>query len=577
MVPRITHIVYLFISMIFLKTAFAEPGEVKQVPDYKKVDQMVNTALKSRNPSIAVCAFGMYLEKGMDPGSKLTAETIIKFSKKKGFYHKASALASFYDIEKMIPNLLEYNNGEFAAQLLATKAYHNIMFQTGGDIRDQPDENGEVKKKDSRIRLKVLKEPQEVSLKIPEQLFNSRSQKTQYLAILAASYSMQKEYEEIITKIPVKNGEIAAAKILFKIMTGGAVPDAEVKAAFVKCKKSTGRPLEGPVTALSEVDMAVPAMATLCEALGRTKDKKYLAIIHQASLVRDERIKVDAVRAIRKIANESSIPYLIKILYDCEWPTLIEVCLALGENPHKAAIAPLIKRFSRETGRFRLDVNYALASICGERHGYTADEWIKWWAKNKNTFTVDRAKSQSFRESTRLQDVGVRPTGLFYSIQLYSDRCCFSVDYSLSMRGEKIESLKENMETTLSGLDKHVMYNISEFGGDVNLMYDKALTNNLKKALKYVNDSRLTVYTRTMDSMERSMLIPEVDTVYFLSDGGPCRGQIEDWLTIQKMLRLMNRYRHIAFSTINFKAGSGNATRMADVASQNYGHFEEIK
>ena len=39
----------------------------------------------------------------------------------------------------------------------------------------------------------------------------------------------------------------------------------------------------------------------------------------------------------------------------------------------------------------------------------------------------------------------------------------------------------------------------------------------------------------------------------------------------------MNRYRHIAYSTICFKAGAGNAQEMKRLADYNYGHTENIE
>ena len=308
--------------------------------------------------------------------------------------------------------------------------------------------------------------------------------------------------------------------------------------------------------------MNVPAMATLMEALGRTKNAQYLPLIHKAMFMKDERIKIDAIRALRKIGDISSVPYLIKMLDKSEWTSLIEVCLALGEMPHKSAIVPLIKRFAKETGRFRLDVNYALSSIAGARKGYKPEEWVAWYKKEGKAFQVDAAKTKSYREKTRLQDVGVPVLGGFYNIYIYSDRCAFVVDYSKSMQGEKIESLKYNLKDTISGLKSNVLWNILDFGGDVNVLYDGTLIDDKKKSHAYVDEMPLTGGTRSMDAIDQGMVVSsDVDTIYFLSDGAPIRGQIDDWDTIHKLIKLQNRYRHVAISAICFKAGKSNAIK----------------
>ena len=80
-----------------------------------------------------------------------------------------------------------------------------------------------------------------------------------------------------------------------------------------------------------------------------------------------------------------------------------------------------------------------------------------------------------------------------------------------------------------------------------------------------------------MDAIERGVMLPSVDTIYFLSDGAPVRGQRKSWGLIQQLIRFNGRYRHVAMSTICFKAGKGNADSMAQVANENFGHTEEIE
>lgn len=94
----------IFLSFVFAPfLLFGERGEGKQIPK-DDVKQMAEVAVKSKNPSVASCSYGMYFEKGADMSSKLTIEIIKGFAKKKGFFHKAAAIASFYDIERQCQN-----------------------------------------------------------------------------------------------------------------------------------------------------------------------------------------------------------------------------------------------------------------------------------------------------------------------------------------------------------------------------------------------------------------------------------------------------------------------------------------
>ena len=589
---------YRMIVLLFLLPAmsiYAGRGEAKLIPKDGETEKAGEIAIKSRNPSVAICAFGMFMESNSDMGSDNTVKVLTKFASKKGYFHKAVGLTAFSDIEPLIPKIKDYKDGELAAYIVAAKAYHNLMYENI-DMRPTPidegmaelDDNKKKKgnknkknknkknKKGGKGMPKNVGAPTEMKITIPDELFKSRSKTTQYLAILAASYSMQKGYADQVKAVRDSTGEIAAAKILFKVMTGDALTDAEVKAAFGKSQR-VNKPIVGDSTYLSQGDMNVPALATLCEALGRTKDKKYLGIIHKALDQKDERVRVDAVRAIRKIADKSSHPYLYKAMQKCQWPMLIEICHFLGEVPVKESIPHLIKRFEAETGRFRLDVNYALCSIRGQKGFYKPDQWVAWWKKESKTFKVDLTKTIEFRAKVRLQDAGAIALGGFYSLSIYSDSCCFVVDYSASMKGDKIVNLKENMTETVGGLKDYVQFNICDFGGDVALLYEGTLIDDKKKALKYIEQSPMTVGTRSMDAIDTGVMLPAVDTIYFLSDGAPIRGQRKSWSLIQQLIRFNGRYRHVAMSTICFKAGKSNASSMAQVANENFGHTEEIE
>lgn len=572
----------LILLMFSVSPLFAEKGEGKEIPKKDAgPEEYAKVALSSRNPSVAICCFGILMENNKDMGSELTAETVIKFSKRRGLFHKAVGITSFFDIEPLIPNIKGYKEGFLAASILAAKAYQNLMYENidmRGSMVDsamEEDMKGKKKKKKKKS-MKNVGAPVELKLTIPEELFKSKDKATQYLAILAAAYSMQKEYADKVKAVRTTNGEIASAKILYQVMIGETPVDKDVKAAYEKSLRIE-KPLSGTPVYLSEIDMNVPAFATLCEALGRTANKKYLGVIHKALESKDERVRIDAVRALRKIGDKTSLPYLYKAMQKCEWTQLIEICHFLGENPVKESIPHLINRFKNETGRFRLDVNYALSSIRGKKEFYKVEQWEEWWKANAKDFKVDLTKTIEFRSQVRLQDAGAVALGGFYSISIYSDRCCFVVDYSLSMKDDKIKSLKENMNETVENLRDYVEFNICDFGGDVNLLYDGTLIDDKRKALKYIDSAPLTGGTRSMDAIERGMMIPSVDTIYFLSDGAPFRSEFNKWPLIHRLIRLMNRYRYIAISSICFKAGKANAESMAQMSNESYGHTEEIE
>lgn len=572
-------ILKILILSIFLGVSLK--ADLSDLKNLKTPEQLSEKILKSRDEAEIICAYGMLLDRNPVMSSDLMKKTFTKIVKKKDLRSHIIALTSFYEADGLILNILDVENGELAAEVLATRAFHNILYENA-DIRfinlEGSDDKKRIntQKKLQRKRDKKVQPPTEFKLLIPQELFESRSEKTLYLSILAAAYSKQPVYAEKIGQIKDSGGKIMAAKALFSVMTGQEIKDSFVKQAFLKSRQ-TQKPLSGTPSSLSEVNMDIPAMATLVDALGRTKDPKYLGIIHLALKMKDERIRIEALRALRKIPyNKTSLPVVYGMLKDSEWTVLIEICNYLGEFPNKASIPHLINRFKNENGRFRLDVCYALSSIAGQNHGNKVEDWENWWKNAGNEFEVNGEKTLNYRQKVRVQDVGVKSRGMFYEIGIYSDRCSFVLDYSASMKGNRIESLQENMLQTLNGLSDYVQFNICDFGGVVNFLYEDALTDNKKRAEKYIMKAQLTWGTRTMDAIATTMLLPELDTIYFLSDGAPCLGRIEKWGMIHSLIRLMNRYRHIAISTICFDPSENDQAASETMADENYGHHESI-
>jgi len=252
----------------------------------------------------------------------------------------------------------------------------------------------------------------------------------------------------------------------------------------------------------------------------------------------------------------------------------VEVCQALSLLPDKRVGPALIQRLEQEKGRMRLDLVHALSCITGEQHAETAEGWKDWWVKNQATFEVDPAASETFRKKTRVQDVNVPGNGFFYGLTIYSDRFCYVVDSSASMKGDRIESLRESMLASLEGLKEHVMFNIVNFGGEVVILYPGAMTDDRRDGKRHIEEMDLSWGTRTMDAMEQACLIPGMDTIYFLSDGAPVRGQTQVWHEISKVLRVINRYRPVAVFMVGFEPSAGNRAAMDGISNEHYGREE---
>jgi uncharacterized protein YegL len=274
------------------------------------------------------------------------------------------------------------------------------------------------------------------------------------------------------------------------------------------------------------------------------------------------------------VGSEKSLSLLLeKVAADTPWPVLVPLLSAVGRIPAKESLPVLIGRLKSENGRLRLDLNYALASITGAQHGKTADEWQTWWQANAPTFRVDRARTAQFREQHAVQDMQVPALGSFYNLDIVSSRVVFVVDTSMSMRGDKISSLKTHLGSTLSMLHSAVQFNVVDFGGLIGLMKPHGLVapHEIRIALERVEQLTLSGGTRAYDAMELATALPGMDTMILLTDGAPVAGKFDAWPRLIAAVGILHRYWPVAIWCLEFSARGANHAAMTELSGRNWG------
>ncbi len=548
--------------------------------------EAMDLAVKSKSESVSWAAFGAYLRQETDLTSDAAVRNMERFAKRKGCFFKCAQLVSlrqdWQDAADALAKEKDAASTSLAAAIYATAALGDYLsaekadrcgpIPGGGKGGKGGKAKGKAKGKGGK-RSKALPPPVTT---VAQELFASRDPQTRRWAIMAAAYANDKTAAEAI-RASAKNVRGLDPATVFYFARQGDVPDDRALVDFIKRPQRGFKAMKSPEPSLSRYGLEIPDMCLICEALGELKQERYVPILHQMLGHADVRVQCDAARAIRKVASPTSIPVLIKAVPTCSWPVLTTVCDTLGANPDKQAMVPLIQRLAKEKGRMRLDIVHALSSITGEQHGQTAEEWKTWWGKNGAEFEVDPKAAAAFRKKTLVQNIRVPGNGFFYGLTIFSDRFCYVVDTSASMRGGRIESLRDNMTGSIKMLKDHVMYNIVDFGGDVCVMYPKSLTDDKRMGVQRVEYMPLTFATRSYDAMERACFLPGLDTIYFLSDGAPVRGQTDSWLHIMRGLTIINRYRPIAVFGIDFNPSASNKKMMERMVLENYGLQESVE
>ena len=559
-------------------------------------------ALKEKSDDVAASAFGWFLR--LSGADSKSLDTAVRFGRRTGMRDRAALMLTFNrgarraGSHAKLAALAERSDAdsqEIAAATLATLYCHryvsdpSLYVSARNDLKTfapSVDDAEATQKKKPQAKRKA---PVKNLPAITEALFSARDTDTADLAIIAAAFSGDVKYRELVRATGGRSARSAGARLLYDARLKASLEDAQVaqlfKAAFaskgarrvLSSRKKTQRP--------SLFDPLLPGGCLACMGLGELGKPEYLPMLVQALSAEDFRVQVDAVRAIRRVgADGAALATMSKLIVDCPWPVLVELCAAVGEVPDKRLIPALIVRLEKELGRLRLDLVHALSAIAGEQKGQTAAEWKTWWVANQAGFEVDVAASEAYRKTTRVQDVTIPGRGYFYGLPIYSDRLVFVVDTSASMRGDRIASLRENLVDSLDSLDRSkerfgngrnpVLFNIVDFGGDVVSMYSGALTDDIRDGKKRAETMPMTLGTRSFDAMDRALRMPELDTIYFLSDGAPVWGQLEVWPAIIAAMDVLMLHRPVAMFSVAFAPRGSHKVSMTQLADENFGKYE---
>jgi hypothetical protein len=403
-------------------------------------------------------------------------------------------------------------------------------------------------------------------------LLASKDSKTVYFAVQAAAYGKVGGVSDQIAELKAQDGKIAAAKLLYRVMNGEDVSMGEIKSVAQKAASGKSSRNSAP-----SFDIDVHGLCLVAQACAERGSEDAMPVLVTALKFKDERVQIDAARAMRDIGSEAALPHLFAAIQNASWPVLIEVCAATGAIPSTKMIPALVKRLAEEEGRMQCDLVHTLSCIAGGQKGQNAKEWAAWWAKNKRTFKVDEEASEAYRSATRPSDVNIPGTGYFYGLPIFSDRFSYVVDSSASMKGDRIASLKPNLTESIDRLASHVRYCVVDFGGDVEALYGAGLTTNKNMGKQRVYDMDLSVATRSFCAMRQGMIIDGLDTIYFLSDGAPAMDSMRTWSDITTGVLLLTRYRQVAVFCIDFDPSAGNQASMMRLADHNVGLHESIE
>jgi len=290
-----------------------------------------------------------------------------------------------------------------------------------------------------------------------------------------------------------------------------------------------------------------------------------------------------------------------KALVHKSW--LVKGCAAraLARLRTKAAIPRLIEVWAGEVGRTKDEMRAAMRSLTGLQFSGKQSLWERWWKDNGEAFVLPTAEEAKKKLTAR--DDSRRSESGFFGIETASERILFVIDLSGSMNesmisryggqarpleGERsrLQEAKIALKAAIGGMKRGGTFNIIFYASHVWSWKSKPTTTTdasveaaraMVDGLTAVGGTNVYGALRAALDMAGARSIdewkePEVDTIYFLSDGQPSVGLSTNADKILTYVRERNASAGIAIHTIGI-SGSQDAYLMQRLAVENDGIY----
>lgn len=370
-------------------------------------------------------------------------------------------------------------------------------------------------------------------------------------------------------------------------------------AAMVDRDRSDG--IDALLKLVKERDPALRSRAV--EALGRVDDEQARAALRDfAEKEKDVSVRLAALDALGVLADEPTVELCTTtLLRDSDWRIRAAAMETLVRIPRKNAVPALIQSVAVEVGRLVDDAEKSLRALTGMTFNGDANLWKDWWQQNKESFEIGQVDEPGVASaepsSKEWKDA---PGGVsFYGIQTRSNRILFVIDRSGSMlepvgkadtgpgSQKKIDVAKAQLKAAIAGLEDGDNFNIVSYSADVERWQKRMLTMSKKvqsKVTRYIDkDLQANGGTNIHDALAEAFRLAgigamdrayesNVDTIFFLTDGQPSVGEVQDPVEILRRVKEWNRLARIVVHTVGVGIDH-DAAFLRRLAEENGGQY----
>ena len=359
------------------------------------------------------------------------------------------------------------------------------------------------------------------------------------------------------------------------------------------------------------------ARAEAAVACGILEDTQSLSGLRKMVNDPSEKARVAAMDALAMFGEqaEMGVPLITKHLASPQWQLRVTACQALAKIGSMEAVEPLIARMEIESGRVRQDIRDALRVILHDDLGMNPKFWRDEWERMKANAPGGMPKRPEAPTVTgaaeeRKKDPDDRYAQQeYYGIEIYSSRIGFVLDNSGSMASNfavhpsfaqrlnreyqgtnKLDICKEEIAYTLTSLDPRSHFNVIAFNTTIRAFSKNpvaASKGNVDKAIGFLRSLPPTGETNYYDSLRAALDLGDTidqfdnfrstpDTLTFLTDGMPTRGEMTDADTLLEWYTALNRYSRVRTHVICFGTKGVDLVLLRGMAERNDGKFVHV-
>jgi HEAT repeat protein len=318
--------------------------------------------------------------------------------------------------------------------------------------------------------------------------------------------------------------------------------------------------------------------------------------------------KADALSGFGEASAKATVPVANR-LGDKDWQVRLTACRALSKFGTADAMDPLIERLETEGGRLRREIHAALKAVSNENFSDNPQFWRDWWKKQKPK-GIPKEEPPANPEDDRYAKPKKpgEEEATYYGRRIFSQSVLFVLDVSLSMnqvievpeeaqqklgrlpKGQRIQVAKQAVTQALGKLDPRARFNVVFFSTLVR-PWQKTLVpaapGTRDAAVSAVMSAALEDETNIHGALRAAVglhdkptlaadLDPIPDTIYFLTDGTPTRGEITDTETLLSWMRDVNRFAKVDLHVIAMGNVGVDLDFLRRLAAENGGEFIHV-